>query len=204
VIHNGCDTGFFTPEERAQSRSKTVESYGLDAARPLLLFPGSDWVRKGLAQAVEVLSRIPEAQLLVAGRGNPKSWRRCADRAGVAERVVFAPPTHDLRSLYRAADVSLLPTWSDPFANVTLESIACGTPIVTTAYNGGCEVIEQGENGFVARNPADVADMAGGVKALLERRCEPGRAQALSESVANCTLERNRRETLAVIREAAQ
>lgn len=204
VIHNGCDVGFFTPEERAQSRSNVAEFYGLDDARPLILFPGSDWVRKGLEQALDVLARVPDAQLLVAGRGRPDRWRRFAARIGVADRVVFAPPTSELRTLYRAADVSLLPTWSDPFANVTLESIACGTPIITTAYNGGCEVIRQGENGFVCGHPLDINEMVAGVAELLVRRAGSGRAVEVGATAADCTLERNWRETLDVIQEATQ
>jgi len=122
----------------------------------------------------------------------------------VADRVIFAPPTRELRTCYRAADIALLPTWSDPFANISLEATACGTALVTTEYNGGCEIVQQGVNGFAAKNPADVEEMAAGLKTLLARRDEPGRAAAISETVADCTLERNISETLAVIEKAAR
>jgi UDP-glucose:(heptosyl)LPS alpha-1,3-glucosyltransferase len=203
VIHNGCDLSFFSPENRTESRQEIVSRHGLDAAAPLILFPGSDWVRKGLKQAFLVLAHVPDARLIVAGRGNPSPWMKLARKLGVADRVIFAPPTQGLRAYYRAADISLLPTWSDPFANVSLETIACGTPLVTTAYNGGCEIVKQGENGFTVKNPADVEAMADGLKTQLTRRHESGRARAVSASVEDCTLERNWVETLAVIQKAA-
>lgn len=203
VIHNGCDLNFFSPADRAESRREIVSRHGLDADVPLILFPGSDWVRKGLKQAFRVLARVPEAQLIVAGRDHSVPWMNLARQLGVSGRVIFAPPTQSLRTYYRAADAALLPTWSDPFANVSLEAVACGTPLVTTAYNGGCEIVKQGENGFTAKSPADVETMADGLRMLLMRRYEPLRAQAVSASVGDCTLERNWRETLAVIQKAA-
>ncbi len=203
VIHNGCNLEFFTPENRAECRQKVAGRHELNVEHPLILFPGSDWVRKGLKQAFLVLACVPDARLIVAGRDNPARWMRLARSIGVADRVIFASPTRDLRTYYRAADIALLPTWSDPFANVCLEAVACGTPLVTTEYNGGCEIVQQGENGFAAKNPADVEEMADGLKALLARRDEPGRAAAIRETVADCTLERNFSETLAVIEKAA-
>ena len=204
VIHNGCDLNMFTPEHRVDSRRMVAEHHGLDIMRPLILFPGSDWTRKGLMQAFLVLARVPDAQLIVAGRGNSKRWMKRARSIGVEGRVTFALPTEDLCSYYRAADVALLPTWSDPFSNISLEALACGTPLVTTEYNGGCEVVKPGENGFVAKNPADIESMVLGVKNLFTMRNDPHRAKRISESVSNCSLERNLIETLKVIEKATQ
>jgi hypothetical protein len=64
--------------------------------------------------------------------------------------------------------------------------------------------VKQGENGFIAKNPAEVDILSAGVTALLARRNDPGRAQAVCASVADCTLERNWTETLDVIRQAAE
>ena len=202
VIHNGCDLNFFTPENRLESRQVVAKRHELDASQPLILFPGSDWVRKGLEQAFQVLARVPDAQLMIAGRGNSERWMKRAHSVGVADRVTFALPTKDLRTYYRAADIALLPTWSDPFANISLEAIACGTPLVTTAYNGGCEIVKPGENGFVADTPANVDELADGLKSLLAPSGEPGRAQEVCASVVDCTLERNWHETLDVIQKA--
>lgn len=203
VIHNGCDLNFFSPADRTESRREIILRHGLDTDAPLVLFPGSDWVRKGLKQAFLVLAHVPEAQLIVAGRDRSAPWMELAKQIRVSERIIFAPPTQNLRTYYRAADAALLPTWSDPFANVSLEAVACGTPLVTTAYNGGCEIVKQGQNGFTAQSPVDVEAMAEGLRILLAGRHDSDRAEKVSASVANCTLERNWTETLAVIQKAA-
>jgi UDP-glucose:(heptosyl)LPS alpha-1,3-glucosyltransferase len=51
--------------------------------------------------------------------------------------------------VYAAADVFLLPTLYDPFANVTLEALAAGLPVITSAQNGAAEIIENESNGFI-------------------------------------------------------
>jgi len=56
--------------------------------------------------------------------------------------------------------VLLFPTWYDPFANVTLESLAFGVPVITTRQNGGSEAIEPGVNGWVVSEPEAIGEMA--------------------------------------------
>ncbi|MCF7668546.1 MAG: glycosyltransferase, partial [Verrucomicrobia bacterium] len=103
---------------------------------------------------------------------------------------------------YRASDAALLPTWSDPFANVTLEAIPWGTPLVTTKYNGGCEVVLPGNNGYVADHPTNAKALAEGINTMLSRRHEPDRAAAISATVADYTMARNWSKTLAVVKKA--
>jgi UDP-glucose:(heptosyl)LPS alpha-1,3-glucosyltransferase len=203
VIHNGCDLARFTADGRDAARKQVSRDHGLDENDTLLLFPGSGWVRKGLEQAMLTLKELPEAELLVVGRDNPSKWLRMARRLGVQRRVHFVPPTKEIVRYYRAADVTLFPTWSDPFANISTESIACGTPLVTSAYNGGCEIVLEGENGAVVPNPDDINGLADGVRRLLGRRGEPNRSMRVAHSVAGCSLERNVGESLKVIERAA-
>jgi len=204
VIHNGCDLSEFSVGERENDRKEVCRTHTLDETRPIIIFPGSGWVRKGLDPALRVLCELSDATLLVIGRDKPEKWRKRAAYLGVVDRVIFIPPTNDIVRYYRAADVALLPTWSDPFSNISLEALACGTPLVTTEYNGGCEVVKPGENGFVAKNPADIESMVLGVKNLFTMRNDPHRAKRISESVSNCSLERNLIETLKVIEKATQ
>ncbi len=63
--------------------------------------------------------------------------------------IVDKPPPVAMRHVYAAADVFLLPTLYDPFANVTLEALAAGLPVVTSAQNGASEIITNEKNGFV-------------------------------------------------------
>jgi UDP-glucose:(heptosyl)LPS alpha-1,3-glucosyltransferase len=60
-----------------------------------------------------------------------------------------------------AADLFILPTLYDPFSNVCLEAMACGTPVITTANNGASEIIDQGRTGFILKtsNPRELSTL---------------------------------------------
>jgi UDP-glucose:(heptosyl)LPS alpha-1,3-glucosyltransferase len=63
--------------------------------------------------------------------------------------IVDSPPPVAMPHVYAAADVFLLPTLYDPFANVTLEALAAGLPVITSAQNGASEIIDDDKNGFI-------------------------------------------------------
>ena len=86
-------------------------------------------------------------KLLVAGRGEEEKF--------TSSRVQFLGVLDDMPSLYRAADVFLLPTIYDPFSNACLEALAAGLPVITTAANGFAEIIENGVHGNVIEDPRD-------------------------------------------------
>jgi UDP-glucose:(heptosyl)LPS alpha-1,3-glucosyltransferase len=65
-----------------------------------------------------------------------------------------------LASAYASADAFLLPSLYDPFANVTLEAMSAGLPVITTRDNGACEAIQPGQNGFVVSSAKETAEMS--------------------------------------------
>jgi UDP-glucose:(heptosyl)LPS alpha-1,3-glucosyltransferase len=131
----------------------------------VLLFAGSGFERKGLATAIEALPALPDARLLVIGRGDETRYRRLAVRLGVGDRVRWLGLRGDLERWYVAAEVLVLPTRYEPFGNVHLEALASGLPVVTTTAAGGAELIEEGKNGAVVV-PGDPAALAGAVERL--------------------------------------
>ena len=84
-----------------------------------------------------------------------------ADRLGVAPRVrLLGPWPHgDLAGLYSAADISVLASAREGFANVLLESMACGTPVVVSPIAGNDEAVRTADSGLIAsaRTPAAIA-----------------------------------------------
>jgi UDP-glucose:(heptosyl)LPS alpha-1,3-glucosyltransferase len=85
--------------------------------------------------------------------------------------------------VYAASDLFLLPTLYDPFANVTLEAMAAGLPVITTLANGAHEILTSGQNGFVVPSAQDIDELAAYALSLQdpERRRligEAGRAAA--------------------------
>jgi D-inositol-3-phosphate glycosyltransferase len=79
----------------------------------------------------------------------------------LSRRVQFVPPQrHELLSTYyRAADVTVVPSRSESFGLVALESSACGTPVVASAVGGLTTLVDHGATGFLVegRDPNDFA-----------------------------------------------
>jgi len=174
VIRNGVDLGRFHPDLRARARAPVRAELGLPEDALVLLFLGSGFHRKGLDTALAALAGwgAPEAHLVVAGRDDPGPWRRRATALDLGDRVHFLGAEPRPERLYAAADVLVLPTRYDAFANVCLEALAAGVPVVTSASNGAAEVL--GDAGIVVER----ADDAAGFAAALAELADPERRAA--------------------------
>ncbi|MDQ6655295.1 MAG: glycosyltransferase family 4 protein, partial [Verrucomicrobiota bacterium] len=152
LVHNGVPAEMFRPKSdlRAAERSR-LELEPNDIA---VLFVGSGWERKGLRFAVAAVEACddPRLQLLVAGRGSEARFR--------SPRVRFLGVSQNLPALFAAGDLFLLPTIYDPFSNASLEALAAGLPVITTAANGCAEIMRAGIDGTVVEMPDDVRGLA--------------------------------------------
>lgn len=190
VIYNGVPPVAVPPGSREAVRLEL----GLDPQALVALFVGSGWERKGLRFAVEAMNAIslPQATLLVAGRGRESSMPRSA-------RVRFLGPSGDIPRLLAAADVFVLPTLYEPFSNACLEALAAGLPVITTRYNGFAEIIEHGVESEVIGEPRDVEAIARGIEAWAPRERRDAVRPRLLELGARFSIEENVRRTLKVI-----
>ncbi|MBK5930561.1 glycosyl transferase family 1 [Halochromatium salexigens] len=147
VVPNGINLSLFAPEDRAQCRAQL----DLDAEAPVLITVGTLSERKGfhrvIGQLPALLQRYPTLMYLVVGGEHPdgdeQRLRTLAADLGVSEHVRFLgrQPPEQLRYCYSAADLFVLPTRFEGWANVFLEAAACGLPSVTTRVGGNAEVI---------------------------------------------------------------
>ncbi|MBU1449936.1 MAG: glycosyltransferase family 4 protein [Proteobacteria bacterium] len=160
VIYNAVDEADLAPARLPQTREQAREDLGLEQGRPVLLFLGSGWERKGLAFALGALARLPQAMLLVAGRDRVKPWQDKARALGVERRVVFLGLQPQVAPLLAAADAMVLPTIYDPCSIACLESLYAGTPVVTTAAAGASELVEEGVSGVVVSAAGEVEELA--------------------------------------------
>jgi UDP-glucose:(heptosyl)LPS alpha-1,3-glucosyltransferase len=174
LIYNGVPYQQFSMGDRALGRR------ALELAKDdyVILLVGAGTERKGHAIARQALQRLadPRARLV----------------------IVDSPPPVAMPHVYAAADVFLLPTLYDPFANVTLEALAAGLPVITSAQNGASEIIQTGKNGIVLPRADDIREIVGWLKAFSEpsqRELFRQPAQALARQH---DLSRNLKETLAV------
>jgi glycosyltransferase involved in cell wall biosynthesis len=147
VLRNGVDLAVFSPRDRNQARA----AYGV--AGPVAVSAGALIPRKGHALTIEAMASLPGWTLLIAGDG-PERGALLARAAacGVADRVrlLGAVPHDRLALLFSAADVSVLASSREGWANVLLESMACGTPVVASPIPGNPEVIRTRDAGLIA------------------------------------------------------
>ncbi len=141
VVPNGVDTARFAPERREADLQAVRHRFGVPADAPVLLFAATNFRLKGLDRAVAATGAVAGAHLVVVGGDDPAPFRAPAVEAGCADRVHFAGAQGDLAPWYRAADVLVHPTRYDPFANVCLEALSCGTPVVTTCSDGAADLV---------------------------------------------------------------
>ena len=95
---------------------------------------------------------LPEAKLIIVGGGPEQgNLEALAQRLGVSDRVTFIGmlPQADLRDYYNAADALVLASSREGWANVLLESMACGTPVVASNVWGTPEVVASPEAGML-------------------------------------------------------
>ena len=161
VHYTGLDHARFRPAPRGEMRRAMAERFGLPADGPLLLTPGALIAIKGQALAIEALSGLPDAHLALAGTGGDEAaLRALAERLGVADRAHFlGQVSHDvLPGLMAAADVVVLPSTREGLANVWIEALACGTPLVIPDIGGAREVVCTPTSGRIAaRDPIAIA-----------------------------------------------
>src|SRR5207237_3150943 len=117
-----------------------------------------------LGVAFAALERNPGVTLLVVGGGPERA--QLAARAGAQVRFLGAQPRERVLELFRAADASLLSSAWENFPHGVVESLAVGTPVISSAIGGVAEVVRDGENGLLV--PAgDVDALAAAIERYL-------------------------------------
>lgn len=176
LVYNGVDLERFHPLNRERLWLKIRRMLGLDPQDLVLLFVGSGFERKGLKVLMEGAALawrrggVRDLLILVAGKGSPKRYLALADRLGLQGRLRFLGVWPRVEELYAAADIFLLPTLYDPFANTCLEAMASGLPVITTRANGASELIEDGYSGLIVKDPMDPVELGEKLLRLSEEK----------------------------------
>lgn len=212
VIYPGVDANRFKPRTDPSFRRE----HGVDGV-PVVLYVGRLEFRKGvhiLAEAAAgILCRFPGVRFVFAGAdsrsapagGSMRGYmEQVAVRNGVREafRFIGSVKHQDVARIYGLGDILVVPSLYENLANVLLEGMAAGLPIVTTTGGGSPEVVIHGTNGLVVPPGAPQA-LADAVSDLLrdpqmrERFGHNNRKKALEE----LSLERMARETVEVYAE---
>lgn len=146
VVHNGIDVDEYLSQNSAgENRIEKLKESG----KKIVLFVGRVTIQKGpdyfIAAAKKVLEYYPDVIFIVCGSGDMEGQiMNQAAFLGISDKVMFAGflRNDELVQAYRAADLYLMPSVSEPFGISPLESIASGTPVIISKQSGVSEVLK--------------------------------------------------------------
>ena len=174
VVPCGVNLDLFHPMDRAEARSRI----DVDPSVPLVLYVGRFAPVKGIRRLLNAIARLQDhrkLQLMLIGGDGPDSpvttaLRQQVHHLGIADRVFFAGriAQRDLPLYYNAADVLVVASYYESFGLVALESMACGTPVVTTPVGAMESIVHNGINGEVIASPS-VGALASGLDRAIRR-----------------------------------
>ncbi len=165
VAYNGIDLNRFNPDNRPTFRKEIRNSYGIGKNEIVILFIANNFRLKGLHCLIKAIAILKSKvnvpfRLMVTGRGKAKKFVKLAKKEGCLENIIFTGQVNRAEMYYATADIFVHPTFYDPFANVCIESLASGIPVITTKYNGAGELITDGIEGFILNDPRDIGTLA--------------------------------------------
>jgi alpha-maltose-1-phosphate synthase len=175
VIYNGVDTVAWAPDPDPS----VLAHFGIDAARPYVLFVGRVTRQKGLPHLLRAARLLrPEVQLvLAAGAADTPELQAevqglVAELSATRQGVVWIAdmlPRDQLVPLLSQAAVFVCPSVYEPLGIVNLEAMACGTAVVASAVGGIPEVVEDGRTGrLVPYDPAEPEAFERGLAAAID------------------------------------
>lgn len=168
-ITNGVDLQFFRPD------AVNVElPDGLaDESLPLIVSVGNLVPLKGHDLVIQAMASLECVNLLVIGDGPERqNLQQLIDTLGIGSRVsLIGPvPRQVLKKWYGRADLLVLASSREGFANVLLESLASGTPVVATDVGGNSEIVTSDDVGMLIERSAEA--VSAGVTEVLDRNLD--------------------------------
>ncbi|MCL4524205.1 MAG: glycosyltransferase family 4 protein [Acidobacteria bacterium] len=167
VAHAGVDPESFSVAQREALRAQARAELKLREGEFWFLFAGTDWVRKGMLTVHAALREAPQARLLAVGPYDPASWKRHAERAGIAGRIRYLLPRRDIIFYFAAADALLAPSVFEPFGLIPLEAMACGLPVIITPPMGVAEIATP-EDAVILHRADNAAELAAAMRRVME------------------------------------
>ena len=168
TLFNAVDLARFDPARDPDAGADVRRSLGIPPDGKVALVVAQDWARKGVTEAVAATAQLAVTEgrpvtLVVVGRR--QGHFPSGQVSGSYYHTDGEQP--DVYPYYAAADLFVLPTRHDPCSLVVLEALAMGVPVVSTRFNGACEIMADGVHGRVLDDPADVGALADAMREFL-------------------------------------
>lgn len=208
-------------DEVAQLR----RGYGFEEGDVVLLIVATEFYRKGMVELIEAMNilhnreRAENIKLLVVGEAKVEGslkgdvfYRELAARYNLQGSVVFAgkktnfePTTGELTKHYNLADIFVFPTKYEGFGIPTVEAMACELPVIVSLTGAGEDLVEDGKNGLLLRDPNNPEEIAEKILYLSESKAlRSSMGKNARKTAQECSSENVARRTLEVYEEVLE
>ncbi len=171
IVYNGVNTDEFTATGRDMCRKRLLDELGFSNEDILVLFIGDLRVkRKGAEFLLEAFRKIKDERikLLLIGPQRGRHYVRYIKRYGLQKRVIPMGFRKDTAALYRASDIFVFPSLYEACSIAVLEAMASGLPCIVSKETGTAEVMENGVDGIILKNPKNAVEISQKIKILAE------------------------------------
>ncbi len=189
VVHNGVAWKELESHFNAWEtlRPQQAKKWGLDPHCYQILFLGHNFRRKGLDRLLRGLAHLNDKNVQLSVVGHDKKtplYQQLAERLGLKGRVFFFGPLRETVAFFQIADLLAIPSYYDPFANVTVEALGMGVPVLSSKENGGHEILEE-HMGQTLENADDVECVAQALRKAMHTPKTADRADRIRKSIAH-------------------
>lgn len=186
VIHNGVEWHEMQSDfvDWKMRKEEGLKKFGLEKSDFHFLFIGNGYSRKGLNRLLAAAAHLRgNFHISVIGKDNKIDlYKAKAIQLGLKNRVRFFGPSQEIRLFYQLADCLVIPSFYDPFANVTIEALAMGLFVLSSKHNGGHEILSK-DNGAVIENLQDVDSFVKSLQIAMQRPKNEKSATLIRQSV---------------------
>ncbi|MDE5591830.1 MAG: glycosyltransferase family 4 protein, partial [Helicobacter sp.] len=186
--------------DKAKSKKLLLQKFSFLEDKTLLLFVGNGYARKGLKQALLMLSNVRSKSwhFLILGKEKKLPlYQKFTKALNLQNHVLFLESMQETKLFYESSDIFLFPTIYEPCSNATLEAASYQNAIITTKQNGAGELFDKA---LILDNPNTIAKGAKLLNQLLE---DPNflkqTQQECAKAISDLTLEKNLQKTLKVL-----
>jgi len=197
VIYSGVNIDEFNPENKIKFRDEIRSKCGISKDDTLLIFVGHEFRRKGVEYIIKAVKLLDKnVKLLVIGKDNLELYKEIARTLGIEDRIIFIGHSADVKKYYAASDIFVFPSLYEPFGLVITEAMASGLPVIVSKMAGASEIIKDGYDGLLLKNPRNPDEIAEKIRILLDKELSKKMGENARKTAENYTWDRVVRETL--------
>jgi glycosyltransferase involved in cell wall biosynthesis len=178
VIPNARSREEFSPAD-AKLQETARHSWGIDTEVSLCAVIGALAGEKRVGMAIDAVALLPEAHLLIVGDGPERSGLERRARRSLGDKVVFAGPLADVRSVYAASDVLLVPSSTEGMPGVVIEAALSGLPVAACSVGALGWMFDNGVRGALVPPDTDPRRFADAIVEAMSLESDPSALAAV-------------------------